>query len=93
MEEQGDRLRALLEGANKRMKLKRLRRIHLYHDEVGYRLSRETRSRSTSVIGLVLCGWDDANANPDRFIIRPVMDLSSRSIPYISPRPNLVYRA
>jgi hypothetical protein len=28
MEEQGNRSRALLEGANKRMKMKRLRRIH-----------------------------------------------------------------
>jgi hypothetical protein len=27
---------------------------------------------------------------PDRFIIRPVMDLSSRSIPYIMLRPDLV---
>ena len=42
-----------LRGSNQRTKMKRLRRVYY----IAYLLSRETRSRSTSVIGLVLYGW------------------------------------
>lgn len=88
MEEQGDRSRALLEGANKRMKMKRLCRIHYITMKLGtachVKLDLDPPRSSAS------CFVDGMTQTriPDRFIIRSVIPF--HPIPYIMLRPDLV---